>query len=215
MKDIKTDKESQRPTLPWGITPKCANRLKGSKDFWKMVSHGNVSSDLDVVTSYANDILRYGSDESIVRQIIEDHKFTAKNNRPELPPLFRELLEFKGFNSASALALSLIDSSGLAVLKNATNASPEQIFNINLAANDLTWITLDYYESSWREDCILLENIPESYKQNYIDKPLKDLLSHPVLDKHNIIITDFHESWGDSEKMEVETNLHTDWKAFL
>jgi len=197
----------------WGITHKCADTLMSKDAFWRLVPGTRMSLDVHKVMNLANALLRNGCDREILDELIANEQAKAARQGGLLPPMFREMIEALGINADVCLALSMISNTGLSVLKDSKSGSAEQALNINLSTQDMTWVTLGEERSSWRDDCILIADIPESYKATLIGKPLRHLLSHPILDDKDIMINTINDCWDDPDMVEIETNLHAQWKA--
>ena len=128
-----------------------------------------------------------------------------------MPPMFNELLACHGIDGDVAFALSCLSKSGLSLLGNASDDFYAQMANIDLGRQDHTWITLGSRDLSWRDDCLLMPQIPHSMKTSLIGKPLKALFSHTVLDKYEIAIVEINDVWSDDTMIEVVTDLHAQY----
>lgn len=197
----------------WGITHKCADSLMNKDAFWLLALRNRTSLGVHDAITLANALLRNGCDHEKLGELIASEQARAADQVDLLPPMFREMIESLGINPDACIALSLISDTGLSILKDIKGGSAEQILNINLRSQDMTWVTLGDERSSWRDDCILINDIPESYKTTLIGKPLRHLLSHPILDDKDITISAINDCWEDSDMVEVKTNLHAQWSA--
>ena len=203
----------------WSITSLCLSDLAESPRLKNIISHKD-----DLLPQIIS-ILEGNSRRTLISQEIKKLKmrwqygterapYYAKDGSPAeiaLPPMFNELLACHGIDGDMAFALSCLGGGGLSLLGSDSDDPYAQMANINLGQQDYTWITLGSGDLSWRDDCVLMPQIPHSMKASLIGKPLKTLLSHSVLDKFNITIVEINDVWSDDTMIEVVTNLHAQY----
>jgi len=120
-----------------------------------------------------------------------------------LPPLFDELLTSMGLDPDGVLALSLstVDHTF------AIESSHARMINIGMHMADATWIVIGP-GMTWREDKILLSGVPDTLTTAAVGRPLRDLLTHPVLDRFDLQIRATWPLWEDATMTEIVTCRH-------
>ncbi len=201
----------------WGLSPAAVENLKN--DFWvKNMLSPRTIKDFESPADAMNFILEGKASKLAVKQTYE-RRYLEGDARSILPPLFTELLADYGVDADAALALSTRCNEGIGILREKNNTSLQQITHINLRQKDTTWVGLGLQGQSsqnmctisWRDTCLLMPAVPQTYQSHMIGKPLRDLISHPTLDKFDILITNIMPQWEDENMIEVETDLHRNW----
>ena len=215
----------RRRGVTWGINADTTLALGQSARFRNLVrrhaaalgvtGHEGGETGSVALTIAANAMLRRGLPaDDMLEEYVASRVDAPANHRPlALPPGMAPLLQHEGIDPEAALALSLLNmGKGIGILRDTASGSAMQVANVRLGFRDMTWVALgDGRRSarwSWREAEMLVDAVPHAARTALEGRPLRALLSHPVLDRMDIGIVAILDSLNDPAMMEVVTTLH-------
>lgn len=191
----------------YGISARSAADLAVNPQFLAMIGH-DADGDVRRARQAAGAMLRGEGDAQ------RDLSRHVSERQYPLPPGFEPLLRGLGIDPTAATALmDMVAAPGLSILADVTNETGYRLCGLSSTGQDTMWVTLDGSSggpSSWRRTEMIVPVVPEAVRTRLVGRPLRELLSHPVLDRMDIGIVDFFECVESPSTIEVVTTLHPD-----